>query len=132
MIPHYSGISCDTFVKRALGQIGANIISITEYFMTRNTFLLLKELFSQLRIARAHENSLGRFIVRGGETVTIEGPDVDERVVVLEFANLDQAVACFSSPAYEEARKFRLGAAEMRLFAVEGFDPTGVNRSEET
>jgi uncharacterized protein (DUF1330 family) len=68
----------------------------------------------------------GRFIVRGGETVTIEGPEVDERVVVLEFANMDQAVACFRSPAYEEAKKFRLGAAEMRLFAVQGFDPAEV------
>ena len=68
----------------------------------------------------------GRFIVRGGETVTIEGPEVDERVVVLEFSNMDQAVACFKSPAYEEARKFRLGAAEMRLFAVQGFDKAEV------
>ena len=68
----------------------------------------------------------GRFIVRGGETVTIEGPEVDERVVVLEFANIDQAIACFRSPAYEEAKKFRLGAAEMRLFAVQGFDPAEV------
>jgi len=46
--------------------------------------------------------------------------------VVLEFANIDQAIACFRSPAYEEAKKFRLGAAEMRLFAVQGFDPAEV------
>lgn len=65
----------------------------------------------------------GRFIVRGGETVSIEGPEVDQRIVVLEFDNMDQAVACFRSQAYEEVRKFRLGAAEMQLFAVQGFDP---------
>ena len=64
----------------------------------------------------------GRFLVRGGETVAIEGPQVNERIVVLEFPNLAQAVACFKSQAYDEARQFRLGAAEMRLIAVDGYE----------
>ena len=33
---------------------------------------------------------------------------------------LEQAVACFQSPIYAEAKKYRLGAAEMQLIAVEG------------
>ena len=63
----------------------------------------------------------GRFLARGGETVAIEGPEVTERVVVLEFPTLEQAVACFSSPDYDEARQFRLGAAEMRLIGVDSY-----------
>lgn len=62
----------------------------------------------------------GRFLARGGRTVTIEGPEAEARIVVLEFDTLGQAVACFSSDAYNEARQFRSGAAEMQLLAVEG------------
>ena len=62
----------------------------------------------------------GRFLARGGQTVAIEGPEAEGRIVVLEFATLEQAVACFRSAAYDEAKQFRLGAAEMQLLAVEG------------
>ncbi len=65
----------------------------------------------------------GRFAARGGKTVTIEGSEEERRIVVLEFPNLEQAVACFTSQAYEEAKQFRLGAAEMHLVAVEGYEP---------
>ena len=62
----------------------------------------------------------GRFLARGGRTVTIEGPEAEGRIVVLEFDTLEQAVACFTSPAYAVAKQFRLGAAEMQLLAIEG------------
>jgi uncharacterized protein (DUF1330 family) len=62
----------------------------------------------------------GRFLARGGRTATIEGPEAEGRIVVLEFDTLEQAVACFTSPAYAAAKKHRLGAAEMQLLAVEG------------
>ncbi len=62
----------------------------------------------------------GRFLARGGQTVAIEGPEAEGRIVVLEFDTLEQAVACFRSAAYDEAKQFRLGAAEMQLLAVEG------------
>ena len=57
----------------------------------------------------------GRFLARGGQTVTLEGPEAEGRIVVLEFDTLEQAVACFRSPAYNEARQYRLGAAETRI-----------------
>ena len=62
----------------------------------------------------------GRFLARGGQTATIEGPEAKGRIVVLEFDTLENAVACFRSPAYEEAKQYRLGAAEVQLLAVEG------------
>jgi len=64
----------------------------------------------------------GRYLARGGETRPIEGPEVTERIVILEFPDLERAVACFKSQAYVEARAFRLGAAEMRLLAIEGYE----------
>lgn len=62
----------------------------------------------------------GRFLARGGKTVTIEGLEAAGRIVILEFDTLEQAVTCFRSAAYDEVRQFRLGAAEMQLLAVEG------------
>lgn len=64
----------------------------------------------------------GRFIARGGQLVTIEGPEETRRVVLLEFPTLEEAVACFRSAEYEAVKQFRLGAADMRLVAIEGYE----------
>ena len=62
----------------------------------------------------------GRFIVRGGETVTLEGPEEKDRIVVLEFSSLDQAKAFYGSAEYTAAAKLREGAASAQFVAVEG------------
>jgi uncharacterized protein (DUF1330 family) len=64
----------------------------------------------------------GRFIARGGESVTLEGPQETYRVVLIEFPSLDKAKAYYNSAAYTETRKLREGAAEARFLAVDGFD----------
>ncbi len=62
----------------------------------------------------------GTFIVRGGQHETLEGPDDDRRVVVLEFSDYETAKAFYESPEYREARAVRDGAAEMHMTVVEG------------
>ena len=62
----------------------------------------------------------GRFIVRGGDVVTLEGPQEKGRVVIIEFPNLDQAKAFYASEEYSQARKLREGAAIGQFLAVEG------------
>ncbi len=62
----------------------------------------------------------GKFIVRGGETVTLEGPPETSRVVVIEFADLATARAFYNSPEYEAARKLREGAATGQFIAIPG------------
>jgi len=62
----------------------------------------------------------GRFIARGGETVTLEGPEETGRVVVIEFPTLDQARAFYSSEEYTCARKLREGAATGQFVLIEG------------
>lgn len=62
----------------------------------------------------------GRYIARGGKTVTLEGDWKPERLVLLEFPSLEQAEAFYRSPEYGRARDARKGAASMRLLAVEG------------
>jgi uncharacterized protein (DUF1330 family) len=62
----------------------------------------------------------GRFIVRGGEAHTVEGPTETRRIVVVEFPDVDTARACFESPQYAEAKAKRIGAAEMEMLIVDG------------
>jgi uncharacterized protein (DUF1330 family) len=62
----------------------------------------------------------GRFIARGGETVTLEGNEETRRVVIVEFPALDNIRAFYSSPDYQAAIKLREGAAELDLVGVAG------------
>lgn len=62
----------------------------------------------------------GRFIARGGRSLTLEGRAAPSRVVVLEFPTLEAAQAFYNSTEYVAARKIRSGAATMQIVAVEG------------
>ena len=62
----------------------------------------------------------GKFIVRGGESLTLEGPDEERRVVVLEFADVSAAQNFYDSELYRHARDVRDGAAEFQMIVLEG------------
>jgi uncharacterized protein (DUF1330 family) len=62
----------------------------------------------------------GRFVVRGGEMVTLEGPQETGRVVIIEFPSLDQAKAFYRSEEYSRAKRLREGAATGQFLAIEG------------
>ena len=64
----------------------------------------------------------GRFIVRGGELVVLEGDWQPSRLVVLEFEDLATAERWYESEIYQEAKKLREGAAHLRMVAVQGID----------
>ena len=62
----------------------------------------------------------GRYLVRGGAAVRLEGDWTPKRIVVLEFPSLDAARAFYDSPEYRAAREARRGAARMDMIAVAG------------
>ena len=62
----------------------------------------------------------GRFIVRGGEAVTLEGPEETGRVVVVEVDSLDQAKSFYESDDYQAAIGLRVAASTGQLIAVAG------------
>lgn len=64
----------------------------------------------------------GRFLVRGGELVVLEGDWQPPRLVVLEFEDLAAAKRWYESEAYQGAKKLREGAAHFRMVAVQGAD----------
>jgi uncharacterized protein (DUF1330 family) len=62
----------------------------------------------------------GKFIVRGGEQVTLEGNSETARLVVIEFPSLQRVQQFFASPEYSRVKALRAGAAIGQFIAVEG------------
>jgi len=63
----------------------------------------------------------GKFIVRGGATETLEGPEETRRLVVLEFPDMAAAKAFYHSPEYSAAKALRQDIATAEFVAVEGY-----------
>ena len=55
----------------------------------------------------------GRFLVRGGDVSTLEGPEETHRVVLVEFSSVEKAKAFYHSEEYGEARLIAVGQAGM-------------------
>lgn len=62
----------------------------------------------------------GRYLVRGGESETLEGSWNPKRVVVLEFPDRATAKAWWSSQVYSPVKAIRLAAARTELIAIDG------------
>ena len=46
----------------------------------------------------------GRYLARGGNTVTLEGAIEERRVVLIEFPSLEKAREFYYSPEYKKAK----------------------------
>ncbi len=64
----------------------------------------------------------GRFLVRGGKTIAMDG-EPPKRVVIIAWENEDKARAWYSSAAYKEIIPIRDKAAKFRGFIAEGVSP---------
>lgn len=62
-----------------------------------------------------------RYVVRGGKFEGMEGKS-RSRNVVIEFANMATALACYRSPEYQENIKRRLPHSTVDLIIIEGYD----------
>lgn len=71
--------------------------------------------------AFAFQKYNAKFLVRGGMTHALEG-QARGRNVVIEFASMADALACYNEPTYQEAKKIRAMVADGELMIVEGFE----------
>ncbi len=62
----------------------------------------------------------GKFVVRGGETETLEGDWKPGRIVVLEFPTKELAKQWWSSPEYTPAKEIRQRTATTKMILVGG------------
>lgn len=62
-----------------------------------------------------------KFLARGGESINLEGPAY-QRQVVIEFADLATAQACYHSEEYAKAIAARKDCADVMINIVVGLD----------
>jgi uncharacterized protein (DUF1330 family) len=62
-----------------------------------------------------------RFLARGGKTEVVEGSG-RSRNVVIEFADYATALACYRSSEYAAAKALRMGAADVDIIVIEGYE----------
>ena len=61
----------------------------------------------------------GKFLVRGGKTETLEGAP-SPRTVLIEFPSIEDALNCYNSPEYQDAKKFAKEEFNRHIQIVEG------------
>jgi uncharacterized protein (DUF1330 family) len=62
----------------------------------------------------------GKYVVRGGNAETLEGHWDTERLVILEFEDVERAKQWWASEDYREAKQLRQRTAKTQLIVVEG------------
>ncbi len=62
----------------------------------------------------------GRYLVRGGDAVVLEGDAPLHRQVILEFPDMTHLQAFYTSPDYQRLILLRQAASKGTLFAIEG------------
>jgi uncharacterized protein (DUF1330 family) len=62
----------------------------------------------------------GKFIVRGGDVVTLEGEPETRRIVMVEFPSVEVAQAFYNSDEYQHAISVRENAAVGEFIVVQG------------
>ncbi len=62
----------------------------------------------------------GKYLVRGGQHETLEGTWTPSRLVVIEFASVEQARRWYLSEEYRRAKEVRQRTAVSNVIIVEG------------
>jgi len=62
----------------------------------------------------------GRYVARGGHLETLEGTWSPKRLVILEFASVEQAKAWWNSAEYAQAKALRQAVARTQMIVVAG------------
>ena len=74
-------------------------------------------------ITKALTDAGGKFLVRGGKTISYEGAAPATRVVVIQFESLDKLQALYNSAPYKDAVAVGDKYATQRIFGAEGVSP---------
>jgi uncharacterized protein (DUF1330 family) len=73
--------------------------------------------------AKAIQEGVGKYVVRGGKTVSLAGSPPPPRFILLQFDSIDKAQAWWDSPGRQEAHAIGDKYALFRIFATEGASP---------
>ena len=61
----------------------------------------------------------GRFLIRGGRAVTLEGSWQTHRMVVIEFPSMAKLLAFYDSAEFATLKSLRMRASDARIIGVD-------------
>ena len=64
----------------------------------------------------------GKILVRGGDVMTLEGPEENRRIVMIEFPDVEAARRFYHSDEYSHAISLRKEAADFEMIAIQGIE----------
>lgn len=64
----------------------------------------------------------GRYLTRGGAIEVLEGDLTPQRLVILEFPDMERARAFWNSLEYAEAKALRMATTTSHMVLLEGLD----------
>jgi len=70
--------------------------------------------------AKAIQDSGGKYLVRGGEARAVAGPPPAQRIIVVQFDNVDAMIAFTQSAGFKDSQAIGEKYADIRIFGVEG------------
>jgi uncharacterized protein (DUF1330 family) len=96
---------------------------VTEVDVTGNMDVFLKDYAAHVQATV--DPFGGRYLVRGGRNVGIEGAPPKGRIVISVFDSFEKAQAWRDSPEYKKILGAREREAESRMYIVEGLPGVG-------
>jgi len=64
----------------------------------------------------------GKYLVRGGQTITFAGDWKPQRIIIIEFRSLDDLKKCFKSVEYKQIAHLRENSTKSRVIISQGAD----------
>ena len=74
-------------------------------------------------ITKAITDGGGKFLARGGKTVSLTGAPPEPRIVIIQFENMDKLQAFYDSAESKAAQAIGYKYSTQRVFGVEGVPP---------
>jgi uncharacterized protein (DUF1330 family) len=74
-------------------------------------------------ISKVHQEVGGKFLARGGKTVSYQGAPPAPRIVLIEYDNMEKLQAALDSGAMKSALAVGNKYSTQRIFGVEGLSP---------
>lgn len=73
--------------------------------------------------AKAIHDAGGTYIVRGGDPKAVAGEPPGQRIIVVQFENMDKLIAFTQSAGFKDSEAIGEKYAKIRIYGVEGIPP---------
>jgi uncharacterized protein (DUF1330 family) len=118
VIAAVAGIALGAVVTGVMANTTPKAFIVTEVDVTGDMEVFLRDYAAHVQATV--DPFGGRYLVRGGKTISVEGDPPKGRIVISEFDSIEKARAWRESPAYKKICVVRERETKSRQYIVEG------------